>query len=444
MSFLPPHPKIPPISTVAGKNWAGNLIYSARYLTEPQSREELATALRNIQGPIKFLGSRHCFNNIADTDGTLISLARLEPLTLNGIEVAVSAQDQSRGTVKVPGAITYGALAQRLDSQGWALSNFASLPHISVAGSIATGTHGSGDTNPGLVGQIESLEIMTPTGQIRTAHRDGSGDIPFEAAVHLGALGAVISVELHVEAQYQMRQDLFTGLGWDQLWENFDAITSSAYSVSMFTRWYTDQVDQVWLKSRTTPDLKAAEGDTFFGAPRATTKLHPLPGVDPVHCTEQLGEPGPSHERLAHFKMGFTPSKGQELQSEYLVPRRHAVAAIQAVRALGDKIRPLLFVSEIRTIAADGAWLSPTGQEDSIGLHFTWHQQEVKVMRLLPQIEAALAPFEARPHWGKLHRFGREQLAPLYPHMNDFVALARECDPQGVLANRYLKDTLGL
>ena len=444
MSLSAPHPKIPPIRTAAGKNWAGNLTYSARDLAAPTTGAELAAAMSKNDEPIKFLGSRHCFNNVADTDGTMITLTEFEPLTARTLEIQEHPDRPGYGWVRVPAATTYGSLAQLLDQHGWAVSNFASLPHISIAGAIATGTHGSGNNNRALVGDIRAFEIMTPNGQVRTARRDGTGDFPYEAAVHLGVFGALTFVEIDIERQYQVRQDLFTGLAWGRVWENFDAITSSAYSVSMFTRWYSAEVDQVWLKSRTTGDLTAAQGESFFGAQRAAVKLHPLPNIDPLHCTEQLGVPGPSHERLAHFKMGFTPSKGEELQSEYLIPRRNAVPAIQAVLALGAKIRPLLFISEIRTMAADGCWLSPSGQEDSIGLHFTWHQREAEVMRLLPEIEAALEPFTVRPHWGKLHTFTKERLAPLYPHFDDFVALARECDPAGRLSNAYLRETLGL
>ena len=439
-----PAPRMPLLPAPAGKNWAGNLQYFARSLNEPRTTAELLASLWDAQDQVKFLGSRHCFNDTANTDGTMISMAQFEAHPKTPLQIREDSQRPGHGTVRVPGGATYGGLAQALEAQGGALANCASLPHISIAGAIATGTHGSGNGNQPLVGALNTIEFVTPAGAVRVARRDGSGDLPFEAAVHLGALGAITWVEVAVERQYQVRQDLFTNLAWDQVEQNFDAITGAAYSVSMFTRWYADSVDQVWLKSRVTEDLTAAQDDTFFGAPRATIKLHPLPNVDPIHCTEQLGVPGPSHERLAHFKMGFTPSKGEELQSEYLIPRRHAVAAIAAIRALGSQIRPLLFISEIRTMAADGLWLSPSGQEDSVGLHFTWHQQEADVMRLLPQIEAALTPFEARPHWGKLHAFTHDQLTALYPHLDDFVALAKECDPSGVLVNDHLRRTLGL
>ncbi len=446
------------------KNWAGNLTYTARDVIAPRSVEELQRAFTHTTGPITLLGSTHCFNDIANTTGTHILTSRLEPLPENPL--TVDAQSDGTGIVRVPGGATYGAVAQKLAADGWSLSNFASLPHITIAGAIATGTHGSGDTNQALVGAVDGFTLVTPRGDVLHARRDGTDDLPWESAVHLGALGAVVFVDLRVHPAFLVRQDLMTNLSWGALDAQFDAVTSAAYSVSMFTRWDGEGVDQVWLKSavhsaRTesgSADARqagaaAASADapppgiellTALGAMPATEKLHPLPHTDPVHCTDQLGVPGAPLDRLPHFKMGFTPSKGEELQSEYLIPRRHALAAIAAVRELGPRIVPLLFVSEIRTMAPDGAWLSPSGVEPTVGLHFTWRPMERDVLRFLPDLEAALAPFDARPHWGKLHRFGRDRLESLYPKIGEFRVLAAELDPERRLVNRHLAEVVGL
>ena len=451
----PVRPIRPTTPAPAGANWAGNLTYFARELIQPRSVEELAGALRATTGPVKFLGSRHCFNDIANTTGTMISLARFEPLTADSLELI---SDDSPARVRVSASSTYGALAQVLTQRGLAISNYASLPHITIAGAITTGTHGSGNNNQPLIGAIWAFEVLTPEGTTRRAVRDGSGDLPFEAGVHLGLLGALTFVEILVEPEFEVRQDLFQNLPWESVFANFDAITGAAYSVSLFTHWNAESVEQVWLKSRADsfvlPGTAGEVGSVseagstpkgssdFFGATPAATKLHPLPNTDPIHCTDQLGVPGPSFDRLPHFKMGFTPSKGEELQSEYLVPRAHAIDAIKAVLALGDQFRHLLFVSEIRTMAGDGLWLSPS-PEDAVALHFTWQRREAEVTAILPTLEAALAPFSARPHWGKLHVHSAEQIAALYPRLGDFLALARECDPQGRLRNDYTARVLG-
>jgi alditol oxidase len=130
---------------------------------------------------------------------------------------------------------------------------------------------------------------------------------------------------------------------------------------------------------------------------------------------------------------------GEELQSEFLVPREHAVPAIEAVRALGDQLRPLLQVCEIRTIAADDLWMSPQYGRDTIGLHFTWEPRMEAVLAVLAEVEAALAPFEARPHWGKVFVARADTVAPLYERLPDFLALADRLDPRGAFRNAWFE-----
>lgn len=434
-----------------GVNWAGNLTYAATAVRRPQSVAGIQEAV-TAGGRVRALGSRHCFNDIADTTGTHLVLDRFEPL--GDTPLAVDRDASGATTVTVSGGTRYGDLAAALAEHGYAIHNLASLPHISVAGAIATATHGSGDGNRGLGGAVRGLDLVTGTGELvrvgapAAAGGAAAADVPLEAAVvHLGALGVVARATLAVEPAYEVRQDVFEGLSWDALSDDLHAITGAAYSVSLFTRWDDAGIDQVWLKSRT--DAEQAIGgqpayaaDTFHGARRSLVPLHPLPGISAVSCTEQLGVPGPSHERLPHFKMEFTPSNGEELQTEYLVPREHALAAIEAVRALRARVVPLLQITEIRTMAADGLWLSPSGSTDCVGLHFTWLPRQREVEAVLPLLEDALAPFDARPHWGKLFSTPAERLAELYPRLDDFRELTARLDPRGVFRNGYLDRVL--
>jgi xylitol oxidase len=276
--------------------------------------------------------------------------------------------------------------------------------------------------------------MVTSDGEVMTAAR---GEADFDGlVVGLGALGAVTRITLDIEPAYEVRQRVFEGLAWEALFEHFDEITASGYSVSAFTRW-GEKVDQVWVKSRVRDAPEPPRGD-LFGAVPATVDRHPILGLDPVNATRQLGVPGPWSERLSHFRMGFTPSSGKEIQSEYLVPRRHAVAAIEAVRALGDAIGPLVQVAEIRTVAADGLWMSTAYGEDMVGLHFTWRPDQKAVERALGLIETALIPLKARPHWGKLFLAGAETISQLYARLPDFAALARRLDARGAFRNDWL------
>ena len=415
---------------VTERNWAGNYGYQAAKLAHPASVAELQDVVSGA-GKVRALGSRHSFNDIADTAGTLVVLDRLDA------GISIDVQDM---TVSVSGGTRYGTLAAELQRHGFALHNLASLPHISVAGAVATATHGSGDGNGNLATAVAALELVSADGTLVTARR---GDPDFAGmVVGLGALGIVSRLTLDIEPSFEIAQSVFEGLDWDQVLESFDALTSSAYSVSLFTDWSGATVGQAWLKNRTDRAVLPAGLPEFFSGAPATQARHPLPGVSGSNCTQQLGLPGPWADRLAHFRMEFTPSKGDELQSEYLIPREHAVEAIRTLRRLSSMVTPLLLVGEIRTIAADELWLSPNYGRDGIGLHFTWRQDEPAVRAILPLLEAELAPFGARPHWGKLFHAGAAGLAPLYPRFADFTALAGRLDPAGKFRNAFLDRTV--
>jgi xylitol oxidase len=405
-------------------NWARNYTYEAQRLLRPATlgdvQEIVAGATR-----VRVLGSRHSFTAIGDSD---------ELLTLDGLPEDLVV-DRAAGTVSFTASLRYGDLATALRSERLALANLASLPHISVAGAVSTASHGSGDGNGNLATSVAELEVVTSGGGVRRISR---GDADFDGAVvGLGALGAVTRVAVDVEPEYEVRQRVFEGLSWAALFEHFEAITSCGYSVSIFTRW-GEEVEQVWVKDRVT-DGPETVADGLFDATPATVERHPIIGLDPVNCSPQLGVPGRWSERLPHFRMGFTPSNGEEIQSEYHLPRRHAVAAIEAVKALGDQIGPLLQVSEIRTIASDQLWMSPQHGRETVAIHFTWRPQPDAVMRVLVGLEAALAPFAARPHWGKLFLAGAESVGPLYERHADFAALVQRMDPRGAFRNAWLE-----
>jgi alditol oxidase len=407
-----------------GKNWAGNYAYRARRLHRPTTIEQVQEIVAGAPA-VRVLGSRHSFNDIADS---------AELVTLEEMPVEV-AFDGAANTVSCNAALKYGELVETLNAEGVALHNLASLPHISVAGAVATATHGSGDANGNLATAVAGLELVTSEGEVLEAAR---GEPDFDGlVVGLGALGAVTRITLDVEPAYEVRQRVFEGLSWEALFENFDEITSRGYSVSVFTRW-GEAAGQVWVKSRVTDEPERVESD-LFGAVPATVDRHPILEFDAAPCTPQLGRPGLWSDRLPHFRMGFTPSSGDELQAEYLLPRRYAVEAIEAVRALADWIRPILQVSEIRTVAADRLWMSTSYGEEAVGIHFTWKPEPEAVGEMLVRVEAALAPFGARPHWGKLFGADAAEIAPLYERLPDFVRLVERIDPRGAFRNPWLR-----
>lgn len=414
------------------RNWAGNYTYGAEEVLVPESVEQVQELVARGRR-LKVLGTRHSFNGIADTGGSQLSLAKLN---------RVIGLDRTRSRVTVEAGIRYGELGRYLHEQGYALHNLASLPHITVAGACATATHGSGVAHGNLATAIASLDIVTADGEIAKFEREnGDGDYA-GAAVGLGALGVVASVTLDVAPTFDMSQRVYEHLPLAALEANADQILSSAYSVSLFTDWKQEGFNQVWQKHRVaagSASVLTPEAE-LFGARAAASKLHPVPGYSAENCSEQLGVPGPWHERMPHFRMDFTPSAGEELQSEYFVPRRDAYEALRAISRIRDRIAPLLYISEVRTIAGDELWMSPCYRQESVAFHFTWKPDWTAVRQVLPLIEELLAPFNARPHWGKLFAMAPARVQALYEKRDDFLRLVRRCDPQGKFRNAFLDE----
>ena len=409
-------------------NWAGNYTYRAARIHQPGTVEQIQDLV--VHRPrLKALGTRHSFHEIADSPGELISLEHLNKILY---------LDCENLTVTVEAGVRYGELASWLHEQGFALHNLASLPHISVAGACATATHGSGDRHGNLATAVSAMELVTGNGDVRTLSRARDRDQLEGAVVGLGGLGIVTRLTLDISSTFQMQQDVYENLPLKELDTHFDQLTTSAYSVSLFTDWQNAVFNQVWVKRHISDGVSSRAEAELFGARLATTHLHPIAGISAENCTEQMGVSGPWFERLPHFRMDFTPSVGKELQSEYIFPRQYAVSALQAVDQIRDQVNPLLQISEVRTIAADNLWMSPCYRKDCVAIHFTWKQDWHGVSRLLPRLEQQLEPFEARPHWGKLFTMSPAHLQSLYEKLPGFRSLLQEYDPQGKFRNQFL------
>jgi xylitol oxidase len=413
------------------RNWAGNYEYSSRTVLEPESVEHVQDLVRGARS-IRALGSRHSFNDLADTTGDHLSLAKLPRL------IAIDADGLS---VRVDGGIRYGELCGPLQEAGLALHNLASLPHISVAGASATGTHGSGDRSGNLSTAVSAMQIVRADGELVTVDRADPATLN-AGVVALGALGIVMSLTLDVEPTFNVRQDVYEDLPFDQLVDHFDEIAAMAYSVSVFTEWRGELVDQVWLKSRVDGSARVEVPAELFGAKPASEQRHPIRRMKADACTTQGGIAGPWHERLPHFRLDHVPSAGDELQNEYFVARADAAAALVVLQELREPIAGLVQVSEVRTIAADELWLSPAYRRESVAFHFTWKPNWPAVRELLPAIETALAPFDPRPHWAKMFTMPAGAVRSRYERLDAFVDLASRFDPDGKFRNGFLRRLL--
>ncbi|WP_297081669.1 D-arabinono-1,4-lactone oxidase [uncultured Demequina sp.] len=409
-----------------GATWAGTHTFGAARLVEATSIAEVQAAVAGTDGPVRALGTRHSFNDLADTSGTLV--------TVTGI-AADAVLDADARTVTVGGGVRYGVLAGWLEERGWALHNMGSLPHISVAGAVATGTHGSGVANGCLSTAVAGLEYVDAAGDLVTVRR---GDPGFDGlVVGLGAYGIVVRITLDLQPSYLVRQDVYRDLPWSTLLEDLPGIMGAGYSVSAFTMWAEDTVQQVWRKTRigVGEELAAA----WRGARLESAEEAGLVDVDPSNLTVKGGVEGPWLDRLPHFRLDSTPSNGDEIQTEYFVATSDGPEALRAVRALGEDIAPHLLITELRTVAADDLWLSGAYERDALAIHFTWRNEPDAVAALTPRIEAALAPFAPRPHWGKVHTMTTEAVAGAHPRVGDARELFDSLDPAGRFANDHLR-----
>jgi len=415
-------------------NWAGNLEFGAAHHHQPRSVEEMRQIIAQSDR-VGIVGSGHSFNDIADTSGDLISTS-----ALNGIDEV----DTTSRTVKVEAGVRYGELGPFLHARGQALANLASLPHLTVAGAAATATHGSGVANQNLSAAVRGLELVTAVGELIAidANQDRQ-DVPLAGAIiGLGALGAVSGLTLDLVPTFEMQQDVYVDLPRQSAFDHLDEILRSAYSISLFTRWGGPTIEQVWVKRLVDERGPTPAPASQWGAVRSPVDLHPVPGMSAESCSIQGGASGPWFERLPHFRPDHRPSRGDELQSEYFVDYRHAASAIEAVADIGAELSPVLLTSEIRAVAADELWLSPCYQQDCLALHFTWQQRWPELRMVLPRLEAALAPFLPRPHWGKLFTLDPAVIRTRYPRFDDFDALVRRLDPKGTFRNRFLDELL--
>jgi alditol oxidase len=394
-------------------NWAGNVAFGAPDFFCPSTVAELQAAVAKA-GRIRVLATGHSFNDMADSPGAQVSLAGLPP------EISV---DSAASAARVAAGLSYAELAGRLDAHGFALPSLASLPHISVAGATATATHGSGPALQNLAAAVAGLTLVTA---------DGEG-----AVVHLGALGVVVNVILDLVPSFDVSQRVYQDQPFQALDGHFAELMASGYSVSLFTDWRAPRLTQLWIKQRLDVPASAVPQASWFTATPALTPRHPVPGASPDACTEQLGVPGRWYDRLPHFRPGFKPSVGQELQSEYLLPARNAVPALHALNEIRDRLAPVLQICEIRAIAADRLWLSSCYRQDSVAFHFTWIADTAAVLPVVRLAERQLVPFAPRPHWGKVFTTPPEDLRARYERLPDFLDLMHRLDASGKFRNPY-------
>jgi alditol oxidase len=406
----------------ARANWAGNVIFGAARLHRPDTVDDLRRMVAR-SGGIRALGSGHSFSGIVDTAGDLVLMDGLPH------ELRI---DPTNSTVTVSAGTSYRELSGELDNAGFALANMASIPDLSIAGACATGTHGSGDDHRVLAASVVAMQLVVSDGSLVELRLDADRNTFLGTVVALGALGIVVRLTLDVEPTYEMSQRVHLGVPLDEIRDQLDAVFGAGYSVSAFTDWRSGEAN-VWVKRRV--DQPVSNWNAGRQAPRG---VHPIPGMAPDLCTEQLGVVGPWHERLTHFRPEPALRAGNELQSEVFVPRRSAPEAIAALSEMGGLLAPTLLVSEMRTVRADDLWLSPAYGRDSVAFHFTWTAEGSAVVPIVAAIEERLLPLDPRPHWGKVSTMTPRTVIASYERAPDFAQLMVEHDPTSKFRNDFV------
>lgn len=424
-------------------NWAGTVTASPE-VVRPRTPQELTEAIRGAAGRgrrIRPVGSGHSFTAIAQPDDLQLSLAHLR---------GVVAADRSTGRVRVLAGTPLRVLNQALDLLGLAMPNLGDIDAQTISGALSTGTHGTGATLPGLTGTISGLRLVTPDGQIRWI--DASEPDLFGAArLGLGALGVLTEIELACVPAYRLRAVERPGSLDDVLprvQEHFDAHRHFEFYWFPGTRRVqtkaNDLVDET-VDEPLSPWRRRLDDEllsnTVFGAVNRLLVNAPR-AVLPFNEIAARALTGRSYTGRSH-EVFCTPRTVRFVESEYAVPREAVADVLTDLAAWVERRRePVSFPVEVRVAAPDDIWLS-TGHERANAYIAVHQYHRGRYSDYFAAFEEIAAAHAGRPHWGKMHSLGHEELGELYPRLGDFRAVRDRLDPDRVLTNDYLTRVLG-
>jgi L-gulono-1,4-lactone dehydrogenase len=426
------------------RNWAGEQRCRPQAIERPGSRnglEELVVAAAGRGQRVRAAGSGHSFTDIALTGGLLL---RLEGLN------RVLAADRASGRVKVEAGIVLSELNRRLDELGLAFENLGDIDRQTLAGSISTGTHGTGERFQNLSAQIEAIELVLAGGRALEVSAESDPDTFRAARVGLGALGVIYAITLRTVPAYTLhRVDRPRPL--DDVLESLDELVAASdhfeFYVFPHTRtalcresWRTDEPPRP--RSRTAVYAQEVVLENWVGQLFALGARH-LPSQVPRLARIAAGNVGRSTKIDRSFEVFASERRIRFTEMEYAIPRQHAVEAIRRVLELaGRPEHQVAYPIEVRFVAPDDALLSPS--HERVTTYVAVHQD--RKLRWEPYfrgVEAIMSSYKGRPHWGKRHFQTAETLARLYPRWDDFARVRSELDPDGVFRNAYTDRVLG-
>ncbi|KAI1700754.1 FAD binding domain-containing protein [Ditylenchus destructor] len=394
MKWWSPDSREPDSFLICQHNWGCNFRFSTLNIQYPTSVEEVQQIVKNAK-KLRVVGTRHSFSKIADSPDTMLSTLALKNII---------SFDSSVPSITVQAGITYTDLNPYLQYLGYALPNLASLAEISVGGAAQTGVHGSGASHGCLATQIRSLEIVLANGTVADY---GPNDPELKAiAVGLGAFGVITQVELEVEKTFNLTNYVFV-----KIWERSDS------------------------------NSEVGSLKTLYGATRSYDQVTPIDALPATYIMDQ-GKEQPWYYGLVDYHLGLSGFDGSEIQTEYFLPYENAVPALQAVSNFSDLIASRVYTMLVRTIKGDDLWMSESYNETTVAIHFTWKNNMTALMEVLPQIEQAILPYGARPHWGKVFVQGPKTYLHRYPKLDEWKQLAEKLDPTHKFRNQFIEDTV--
>jgi FAD-linked oxidoreductase len=422
-------------------NWARNARCEPAVIERPGSRAEVIAAVGRAAAAgrtVRVAGSGHSFTDGVLTDGTLLSLSRMGRL----LDV-----DPESGLARVEAGITLDELSRALHLHGLALPNLGDIDVQSLAGAIATATHGTGVRLPNLSAQVEELELVLADGSERRLTA-ADGDLLRAARVGLGSLGVVVAATLRCVPSFRIR-GVKGRESLEQVLSSLDERVDGAehfefwtfpHSPLAVTRWNSRTEDECDAPGRVGEWLEDVllenHGLSLFN--RAARRF---PGAIPV-LNRTAGRLASRSERVDwSFRIFASPRMVRFVEMEYAIPREHAAQAVSGTRSILERY-PVSFPLELRFVAADDALLSPSAGRDTayIAVHVFEGMAWEAPFR---EFEAFMSGLGGRPHWGKLSFLSASELAPRYPAWEAFQAARRELDPEGRFTNEWAARVLG-
>ena len=428
-STLLPRSVLPSIKSGAWRNWSGHLVAYPASRFSPGSEDELADWLKTSNGSIRPVGAGHSFSPLVPTDGHLVIVDRLSGLVVH---------DPENYRAEVYAGSRLSDLGQPLDEVGQAMPNLPDIDHQTVAGAIATSTHGTGRELQSMSGYIRGLTVVTPRGEVLEL---GQGDDRLAAAaVSMGSLGVVTRVTFQNRAPFRLRTRTWVEETTAVL-DKFNAYCDEWQHFEMFPLLHSDY-SLVVAHQETDKALQAAPVNEDDGAVLQLIEATPVPfrGALINGLASQI-EPSeavqPSWQALTNLRF----DRFNEM--EYSVPAEvGGDCLLEILKAVKDHSIDVVIPLEYRIIEADDTWLSmySGSRRVSISVH---RKFDASFDQLFNLVEPIFWKYDGRPHWGKVHSLDHWQLKALYPKFNEFAQLRKELDPEGRMLNPHLRQLFG-